>query len=199
MYRTAVAGKVLALAIALVAGSARAESVAAKIDKVDDKVKTFLSVIPVLRVMAGPAIHFAPPEEKRVTAAVDVTAGAAINAVGSLRVGLFLVPELGYSYDGVGAHAFSFLGGIGVGNLAVFAAYHPRLVVGTAAGEGFVGMRNAIGVHAFLDSFCIEGGHQFVRHGGALHHDGRVMFGVNPAALIYFTVRLVQGLNALTR
>jgi len=140
--------------------------------------------LPVFRIALGPAIHVAPEREKHVELGLDLTAGFAAMPTESFA-GPIVNPELGYSFDSLGIHAFNLTCGVGFGTPLAALLYHPRLIVGTLDGEAAVGMRNSLTFHALADLGSIEIGHQFVSIDGELHHDIRVMFGVNPLGFVY--------------
>ncbi len=146
--------------------------------------------LPVLRLALGPAIHTAPAADESTRLAVDITAGAGLAPLGWKGVGVILNPELGYAFDSLGTHAFNVVAGIGYGSPLAYASYRPRFLVGDASGNLMVGMRNGLAMHLLLDMVSLEFGHQFASYGGALHHDVRVLFGVNPASFVYAINRL---------
>ncbi|MFT3770683.1 MAG: hypothetical protein QM820_35105 [Minicystis sp.] len=170
----------LALAAMVRAAEARADSM----------------TIPVVRFALGPAFHLAPQQDPSTRIAADITAGFTYDGGSFTKggsVGWLLHPELGYTYDGLGLNAFNATCGFGVGTLAVDVAYQPRLIVGTVDDAGAaVGMRNGIMLHAFVDIASVEVGHQFVRWGGAFHHDVRVFLGINPASIVWGIAGLLR-------
>ncbi len=151
-------------------------------------------IVPVFRIALGPAIHVAPASEEQVELGLDVTAGA-IAMLGEDAISPIVNPELGYTFDSLGIHAFNLTCGVGVGSPFAALLYQPRFVIGTGAGELAVGMRNGLGFHVLADLGSLEIAHQFMHLGGELHHDVRVMFGVNPAAFVF----LVMGLSEVLR
>jgi hypothetical protein len=157
--------------------------------------------LPVVRVAAGPAIHFAPASERTPFFALDVTAGMAAG-VSDWHVGDYAFvfnPELGYSYDAIGLNAFNATFGVGLGNAMIAVAYHPRFIAGRAAGETAVGMRNGLALHAVFDTLSLELGHQFVHYGDAYHHDVRILLGVNPAPFFKLLFWASSKANAISR
>lgn len=151
--------------------------------------------VPVFRIALGPAIHVAPESEKQVELGLDLTAGAIMMPGGAEVLGLVIDPELGYAFDSLGVHAFNLTCGIGAGNPFFAFLYQPRLIAGTLDGTPAVGMRNSFMIHALADMGSLEIGHQFVSIDGALHHDIRVMFGVNPAAFFYVVAGIADVLR----
>lgn len=154
--------------------------------------------IPVFRLDMGPAIHLAP--ERVVTFALDATLGMDVT-VGSLDSAFALLGgELGYSYDAYGLHQFNAGPTLGVGNIIANVSYRPKLLAGSdEAGVTAVGMRNAIAGHFIADIFLLEVGHQFSQYADELHHDVRVMIGVNLAAPPYYLALAIAGLNRVFR
>ncbi len=146
--------------------------------------------IPVLRLAMGPAFHTAPESEKGTEIALDLTAGLMFSAANWEGVGAVLVPELGYTFDGLGLHAFNATLGLGFGHPLGFVAYQPRLIVGRADGDRALGMRNGLAFHVLGDMGSLEVGHQFVEFNDHYHHDLRVMVGVNPASFIFVLSQL---------
>jgi hypothetical protein len=149
-----------------------------------------LAVVPVLRVALGPAIRLAPATDDGLRFAADVTAGVAVAPSGMKHVGVVLNPELGYAFDGIGAHAFNLSVGVGYGHPLVYVSYQPRLLAGRAGTDTLVGMRNGLAMHVLADMASLELGHQFVHFNGELHHSFTIMFGVNPAAFVYVLHKL---------
>jgi hypothetical protein len=139
---------------------------------------------PVARVQLGPAIHVAPEVDEGTEFSLDLNFGASVLQRTRAKKRFVWNPEIGYSYDGIGLHAFNATVGIGFGNHTFVAAYHPRLILGRANDDTAVGMRNAIMIHAIVDMFSMEIGHQFVSYSDAMHQDIKVMFGFNPGSLV---------------
>jgi len=165
---------VLGAALALASAEAFAE----------DKVHA----VPVLRVALGPAIHVAPPVEENVQLAVDLNAGVSMLFPTRSRsyIGIVVNPEAGYSFDGIGLHAFNLTCGVGYGHALAAITYHPRLLAGTLNDQFAIGMRNGLALKLFVDMMSLEIGHQFVKDpNGTLHHSVNIMGGVNPAAFVY--------------
>jgi hypothetical protein len=154
--------------------------------------------IPLFRVNMGPAIHLAP--ERVVTFALDVTTGLDVT-VGELDSTFALFGgELGYTYDAYGLHHFNAGPTVGVGNVIAAVSYRPKLMAGSdEAGVSAIGMRNAIAGHFIADIFMLELGHQFSSYAGELHHDVRVLIGVNVAAPPYYLALAIAGLNRIFR
>jgi hypothetical protein len=176
-----VVASLIALAAATQVTPARAEG--------DD-----VPLVPVFRIALGPAIHVAPKTEEQVELGLDVTAGAMV-MIGDDALSLIVDPELGYAFDSLGIHAFNLTCGVGLGSPLAALLYQPRLILGTGDGELAVGMRNGLGFHVLADLGSLEIGHQFVHLDGGLHHDVRVMFGVNPAAFVFLVMGLSEALR----
>lgn len=143
-------------------------------------------VTPILRLSAGPAFHVEPGARAVTQVAVDVTAGAGFGTDSLYHDSLQLMPEVGYSYDHFGSHLFSASLGVGYGNFAAAAFYHPRFLVGTEGGHTVIGVRNSLGLHVFNAIYSLEVGHQLLSASGVLQHDVHVLVGVNPLGLLRF-------------
>jgi hypothetical protein len=149
-----------------------------------------MKAVPVLRVALGPAFHLSPETKKNTELAAEVTAGASIAL--SDGASFMLNPELGYAYDSWGFHAFNATVGVGFGHPAAYVAYHPRLLAGSVGDYSAVGMRNGLTMHALADMASLEIGHQFVSFDGVMHHDIRLMFGVNPLGFVYVVAKIAD-------
>ena len=137
--------------------------------------------IQILRDPRMRTVIFAMP---LVQTLVDVDGGAMFLVGDHMRY--FFDAELGYTFDNGGMHAFNVMGAIGYGrdNFA-YAAYQPRLLLGTLDDELTVGMRNAIGGHFFSDMVDVELGHQFVSTNGKLTHGITATAGINLLGILY--------------
>jgi hypothetical protein len=139
---------------------------------------------PIFRVALGPAFHLSPPPSRAVSQfAIDVTAGVGFGGNPTKSTFRFM-PELGYSYDHLGIHLFSVSAGVGVGDAMFSFLYHPRFLLGSWGSDTAIGLRNSLVMHFFLDSYSLELGVQNVFAGGRSQGDFRVMFGMNPLALM---------------
>jgi hypothetical protein len=149
-------------------------------------------VAPTFRLGIGPSVRLAPPETLPVVdVALDVSAG--VNAVfgGLARMGdgFVLNPEVGYSYDARGLHAFHLKAGVGLSYLGLVGGmYVPRLLAGTWHGPA-VGMRNSFELKMPWDLASLEVGHQFVVDDSGLQQQAVVFVTVNPGTLAYVVFR----------
>jgi hypothetical protein len=146
-------------------------------------------VTPVVRVAMGPSFQVAPEADALTSFALDATAGA--SALSGLLGGLILNGELGYAFDtrGDDLHAFNLTAGVGYGNVGFGVTLQPRLLLGTIGDELAVGMRNGFVLRGGADALSLEVSHRFLHHDG-LSHDIQLLFGVNPAALVYVVATL---------
>lgn len=145
--------------------------------------------VPVVRMMLGPSFHVG--QQPILNFAADVTAGAVV-LLGS-RAQFMIDGELGFTHDGE-LQAFNLMFGIGVGKeFMAYATYQPRMILGTIDEVFAGGMRNAIAGHFLFDMFSAEVGHQFIASQGKLTQSVNLMFGVNPAALVFVIVAFVGG------
>ncbi|MBI4957823.1 MAG: hypothetical protein HY908_37810 [Myxococcales bacterium] len=142
--------------------------------------------LPAFRVELGPVIHIGQVEP---TFALDLDAGAVVLFGNDFSFALN--PELGYSFDSYGSHAFNLLFGFGGGVPLAYMLLQPRFLAGTLVKDGgsgadetfaATGMRNGIGLHFLFDLVSVEVGHQFLYSDGTFHNDVHVMFGTNPAS-----------------
>jgi hypothetical protein len=148
---------------------------------------------PVVRIAMGPALHLNHQPSPKVFYAAEVSAGITSGK------GMFIFnAELGYAYDAVGTHAFMLTPGFGVGTSILGVTYQPRLLVGRGGGTVLVGMRNSLVGRFGVDLVSLELGHQFAHWGEAapgLHHDVRVLLGLNPAAFVGIFMAAFKGLS----
>lgn len=142
--------------------------------------------LPAFRAQLGPVIHIGQVEP---TFALDLDAGAVVLFGDELSFALN--PELGYSFDSYGSHAFNLMLGFGGGVPMAYMLLQPRFLAGTLvqdAGDGSdatfaaTGMRNGLGMHFLFDLLSVEVGHQFLYSEGTFHNDVHVLFGTNPAS-----------------
>jgi len=112
-----------------------------------------------------------------VSTGLDVD--VALGVISQVRRGVYLWPELGYSYNGRGRQPGHFviagitpLFGRPMAQIGVAA----RLVAGDAWNTTGVGLRSGL-VGSFIHhAFTVELGHQWLRAGGRDLHDGRIVF-----------------------
>lgn len=140
--------------------------------------------IPVLRLALGPAVHVAPEPDVGLRLGLDVTAGF-VGMFGDVLSSFVISPEIGYTFDSFGLHAFNATCGVGFGGPVVSLLYQPRLILGTAGDDFAVGMRNGIAVRGVADILGLEVGHQFFNAESVLHHDIRILFSLNVGAFGY--------------
>lgn len=176
----------------------------------DPSARPSLIMLPTIAVSIGPTWSLVPAASSGM--AVDVTAGAVIGWPAGrsgrtsesalampveteeryLRATLWLQPELGYSYERgdasnpqLSGHLGSLGLGVGYGNLLFSSvAYTPRLVVGAMGDELAVGLRHGLAGHFLGRLFSAELSHQMLWVGGELHHELRLLFGINAGALL---------------
>lgn len=156
----------------------------------------FVLVVPAVRFGIGPALHLAPePESNHVDVMLDVSAGADLvlgDRAAKRATGVLVNPEIGYTYDGLGLHAFHATVGVGMSLFGLIGlTYNPRLVAGTWNGPA-IGMRNGVTLKVLADTASMEIGHQFVADDLALHHAVNFVFAVNPGALAYVIYRAMK-------
>lgn len=149
--------------------------------------------VPVVRLAMGPGIFFEPTEPRFK---LDLTAGF----IGITEDGLAFGGELGYSFDTTTLHAFNLAGAIGFGTPLLAVTYRPRLIAGTISPfgqlpEASIGMRNSLMMHVLADIFSFEVGHQFESAPNGLQHDIPIMFGFNPAGVIYILTAVGDALR----
>ncbi|MFO0547273.1 MAG: hypothetical protein U0271_02735 [Polyangiaceae bacterium] len=164
---------VFAAALALASNEARADSGP--------------DAVPDFRIAMGPAVHVAPRGDTGVSYALDLTVGFT-GVVGERYEGLVFNPELGYTFDTVGLHAFDLRFGIGGGNAFGAVVYQPHLLAGTLEGDTAIGVRNSLQGKFFADILSLEVGHQLIYADGDFHQSVNVMFGVNPASFLFLIV-----------
>ncbi|MFO0612254.1 MAG: hypothetical protein U0414_06690 [Polyangiaceae bacterium] len=146
--------------------------------------------IPSFRGAIGPAFRIGP--DKGVGLSGDIGGGFIYPFAGGRGV---FDAEIGYAYDDLGFDAFAATFGVGVNvlgderNQMLYLLYQAHLIVGTFADHTGAGMRNGISAHALFDTFTLEFGHQFVNEGVTLHHDVRLLVGINLVAPIYLVAR----------
>lgn len=140
------------------------------------------ALLPVVRVMVGPAFHVG--SSPLVQFMMDVDAGAMVVMGRDMRI--LLGAELGYTFDNRGLHALNLMlsAGYGRDNLA-YVAYQPRMLLGTLDDRFTAGLRNGIGGHFFSDMFDVELGHQFLSTEGRLSQSVTFTVGMNPGAVLY--------------
>lgn len=140
------------------------------------------AILPVARVMFGPAFHVGSDPLVQVLLDVDLGATVLLGDDEQFYVG----GELGYTYDHGGLHAFNLMAAVGYGrDVLWYVVYQPRLLLGTSNDAFTVGLRNGVGGHFFSDLFNLEIGHQFLSTGGKLSQSIVANIGANPAAVIY--------------
>jgi hypothetical protein len=152
--------------------------------------KEDLAAAPLARLALGPAFHVSPHAERGTQLALDATLGLNAAFQGWRDAGLVLTGEGGYAYDGVGLHAAQATLGIGWGHPLIFFSYHPRVLVGSAGDGLALGMRNGLTLHGVGDLVSLEIGEQFFHDTGGMHHDARVMFGLNPGAFAFLLTKI---------
>lgn len=97
-----------------------------------------------------------------------------------------LIPEMGYTFDSLGTHAFNLGVGVGGGNRTVDVTYDPRLILGDHDGHFVVGMRNAAALRILRDIVDFEMGHQFTVFGGETDQEFVALAGFNLPTLVLY-------------